>query len=80
MGFILDGLESEAYDRSYSDRALLRRVAGYFKPYTRAMAAIAVALALNRKIPILVSQTLFRRKLSNDEITEYEGLVKSVKF
>jgi len=40
----------------------------------------AVALALNRKIPILVSQTLFRRKLSNDEITEYEGLVKSVKF
>jgi len=40
----------------------------------------AVALALNKKIPIQVSQSLFRRKLSNEEITEYEGLVKSVKF
>ena len=40
----------------------------------------AVALALNRKIPILVNQTLLRRKLSQDEIKEYEGLVKTVKF
>jgi len=40
----------------------------------------AVALALNKKIPIQVSQSLFRRKLSSEEITEYEGLVKSVKF
>ncbi|MEW6666945.1 MAG: bifunctional nuclease family protein [Thermodesulfobacteriota bacterium] len=40
----------------------------------------AVALALNRKIPILVNQNLFRRKLSQEEIKEYEGLVKSVKF
>lgn len=40
----------------------------------------AVALALNRKIPILVHQDLFRRKLTPEEIREYEGLVKSVKF
>jgi bifunctional DNase/RNase len=40
----------------------------------------AVALALNRKIPILVNQSLLRRKLSKDEIKEYEGLLKSVKF
>jgi bifunctional DNase/RNase len=40
----------------------------------------AVALALNRKIPILVNQALFRRKLSQEEIKEFEGLVKSVKF
>lgn len=40
----------------------------------------AVALALNRKIPILVNQSLFRRRLSKEEITEYEGLLKSVKF
>lgn len=40
----------------------------------------AVALALNRKIPILVRQGLFRRKLTKDEIKEYEGLVKGVKF
>jgi bifunctional DNase/RNase len=40
----------------------------------------AVALALNRKIPILVNQELFRRKLTQEEIKEYEGLVKAVKF
>jgi len=40
----------------------------------------AVALALNRRIPILVHQDLFRRKLTPDEVKEYEGLVKTVKF
>ena len=40
----------------------------------------AVALALNRKIPIMVNQELFRRKLTQEEIKEYEGLVKTVKF
>ena len=40
----------------------------------------AVALALRRKIPILVRQGLFRRKLSPKEIEEYEGLIKTVKF
>jgi len=40
----------------------------------------AVALALNRKIPILVRRDLFRRKLTQQEVKEYEGLVKSVKF
>jgi uncharacterized protein len=40
----------------------------------------AVALALNRKIPILVHQDLFRRKLTPEEVKEYEGLVKTVKF
>jgi bifunctional DNase/RNase len=40
----------------------------------------AVALALNRKIPILVNQSLFRRRLSKEEIKEYEGLLKTVKF
>lgn len=40
----------------------------------------AVALALNRKIPILVRQDLFRRKLTPEEVKEYEGIVKTVKF
>ncbi len=40
----------------------------------------AVALALNRKVPIFVRQDLFRRKLTKEEVKEYEGLVKSVKF
>ena len=40
----------------------------------------AVALALNRKIPIMVKQDLFRRKLTKEQLEEYEGLVKTVKF
>ncbi|MGD8370078.1 MAG: bifunctional nuclease family protein [Syntrophobacterales bacterium] len=40
----------------------------------------AVALALNRKIPILVNQKLFRRELTPEEIKEYEEICKTVKF
>ena len=32
MGFILDGLDTEAYDRSYRDRDLLVRLLSYFRP------------------------------------------------
>ena len=59
MGFILDGLESEAYDRQYSDRELLRRVLAYFAPYRKRMLLVAVALTLNSLAgsggPILIS-------------------------
>jgi bifunctional DNase/RNase len=40
----------------------------------------AVALALNRKIPILVNKKLLRRELTPDEIKEYEEICKTVKF
>ena len=40
----------------------------------------AVALALNRKIPILVNRKLLRRELTPDEIKEYEEICKTVKF
>ena len=47
MGFILDGLETEAYDRTYSDRELLRRIVSYFRPHARAMVAVSLAIAVN---------------------------------
>ncbi|MCX6028185.1 MAG: ABC transporter ATP-binding protein [Chloroflexi bacterium] len=47
MGFILDGLESETYDRNYSDRELLRRVVSYFGPHRKKMALVAGAITLN---------------------------------
>jgi bifunctional DNase/RNase len=40
----------------------------------------AVALALNRKIPLLVHPKLFRRELTPDEVKEYEDICKTVKF
>jgi ATP-binding cassette subfamily B protein len=60
MGFILDGLEAEAYDRSYGDGELIRRIAGYFRPYARKMASVALlvsgAAVVEALVPIAVSR------------------------
>jgi bifunctional DNase/RNase len=40
----------------------------------------AVALALHEKCAIMVHRKLLRRELSEDEIQEYEMIVKTVKF
>jgi ATP-binding cassette, subfamily B, bacterial len=59
MGFIFDGLDSEGYDRSYSDRELLRRILGYFRPKLATMAVVAVMIVLHSatqaSIPLLIS-------------------------
>jgi ABC-type multidrug transport system fused ATPase/permease subunit len=60
MGFVLDGLEAEDYDRNYGDRALVRRIGAYFRPHTRAMAGVAgmVALATLAEtiVPVVISR------------------------
>lgn len=62
MGFILDGLGTEAYDRSYSDRELIRRIIGYFRPHARQMIVIAIMITLHSATatgsPILVSSAI----------------------
>jgi ATP-binding cassette subfamily B protein len=62
MPFILDGLESEAYDRTYADTALLRRILGYFAPSRRSMAVAAAALTLSSAAgsggPVLIARAL----------------------
>jgi ABC-type multidrug transport system fused ATPase/permease subunit len=62
MGFILDGLDSEGYDRTYSDAALVRRILGYFKPQSRKMVLAAGMIAgtalLDAIIPIFISRSL----------------------
>ncbi len=62
MGFILDGLESESYDRQYSDRELLARILDYFKPYTGQMVLVAVMITLNSVMtavgPILIATAI----------------------
>jgi ATP-binding cassette subfamily B protein len=45
MGFF-SGLDAEAYDRSYSDRQLVARMADYFRPHARRMGGIVAALLL----------------------------------
>ena len=62
MGFILDGLESESYDRQYSDRDLLRRIVSYFQPHRGRMALIAVTITLNSLMgalgPIVIARAV----------------------
>lgn len=40
----------------------------------------AVALALHQNCPILVHRKLLRRELSQDELLEYDAIIKTVKF
>lgn len=62
MPFILDGLDSEDYDRSYNDRELLRRIIGYFRPYRNQIYLTSLMLTLNSAAgtagPILISKSL----------------------
>lgn len=62
MGFILDGLETESYDRQYSDRELLDRIIGYFRPYSSRMGVIAVMITLNSVMgalgPIVIARAI----------------------
>ncbi|HTX80395.1 MAG TPA: ABC transporter ATP-binding protein, partial [Longilinea sp.] len=58
MGFF-EGLDAEAYDRKYSDRALIGRILAYFKPQVRQMTLVvvmAVVIAtMDAAMPVVVS-------------------------
>jgi ABC-type multidrug transport system fused ATPase/permease subunit len=60
MGFIMDGLDAEAYDRTYTDRQLLNRIFSYFKPHLPAMTVVAGMIVLNSVmetvLPLLVAR------------------------
>jgi ATP-binding cassette subfamily B protein len=64
MGFIMDGLDAESYDRVYRDRDLVARIIRYFRPQAPRMAAVALAIVLNSLVstglPIYISSTLDR--------------------
>jgi len=60
MDFLMDGLDAEAYDRSYSDGELLRRILAYFKPQWPVMVFVAVVIVGNSLVdallPFLISR------------------------
>ncbi|PLS79215.1 MAG: ABC transporter ATP-binding protein [Chloroflexi bacterium] len=60
MGFVLDGLDKEDYDREYSDRELVRRIRVYFAPHLRTMALVAgmivLAAVVDMGVPIIISR------------------------
>jgi ATP-binding cassette subfamily B protein len=59
MGFIMEGLEAEPYDRNYSDRQLIVRIIGYFQPKLRIMLVVAGLIILTSLLdtvfPVLIS-------------------------
>jgi ATP-binding cassette, subfamily B, bacterial len=62
MGFVMDGLDAEAYDRQYTDRQLVGRILGYFRPQTRRIllvaASITAAALLDVAVPVYISRSL----------------------
>jgi ABC-type multidrug transport system fused ATPase/permease subunit len=60
MGFILAGLDTEGYDRTYSDRELIRRIIGYFGPEWKRMSLVATMIlfrsGFNVARPLLIAR------------------------
>ncbi len=62
MGFIMNGIGAEAYDREYTDRQLLARILTYFRPHLGTMVMVAVFIMLNSimdaAFPFLIARGL----------------------
>lgn len=60
MGFIMDGIDAEAYDRNYSDGQLIRRIVGYFKPQVGRVVLISSMILLTSVVdmvlPVLIAR------------------------
>jgi ABC-type multidrug transport system fused ATPase/permease subunit len=64
MGFIMDGLDAEAYDRVYSQRVIIGRILGYFASRRWLLLAVAGLIVLNSLtyivLPVLISRGIDR--------------------
>ena len=64
MGFIMDGLNAESYDRSYSNRQLIGRLGRYFRPFLPVMGLVSAMIVLNSlmdaALPILIARGVDR--------------------
>ncbi|HEV2527173.1 MAG TPA: ABC transporter ATP-binding protein [Thermomicrobiales bacterium] len=64
MGFFMDGLEAEDYDRKYSDKDLVGRIVTYFRDHRKTMLVVALlafsASVLGAVIPFLISSVIDR--------------------
>src|SRR5215510_6583748 len=69
MGFFA-GLNDEKYDRQYTDRELVRRIIGYFKPQTQRLAWIVILVivlaGIGAALPVVVARMLDTLKTQPD--------------
>ncbi len=75
MGFFMDGLDADRYDRTYGDRYLLRSILGYFRPYRRTMLLVALVIVL-AALMRTVLQVLLARGI--DALAEGETLRRTL--
>lgn len=77
MGFIMDGLDAEGYDREYSDGELVRRIMNYFKPERFRITAVSIAVVLNAgmdtALPIAISYYLDRLQQSPETFSAMQA-------
>lgn len=85
MGFFA-GLEEEKYDRTYSDRELVSRMAEYFRPYKRPVILALVSLAITSGsmalIPIVVAKgvDLIAQDFSTEAVLSLAGVLFFIGF
>ncbi|NDJ85641.1 MAG: ABC transporter ATP-binding protein [Chloroflexi bacterium] len=64
MGFIMDGLDAEDYDRQYGDKVLVQRIITYFRQEFSRMLFVALAIFLTALVstglPIYISASIDR--------------------
>jgi ABC-type multidrug transport system fused ATPase/permease subunit len=79
MGFVLDGLDKEAYDREYSDRELIRRIRAYFAPHMRTMGIVAGMIVLtsvvDMGVPVIISRGIDMLAASNNGSSQLPVLI-----
>ncbi len=60
MAAIMSGLDAEAYDRQYNDKALIQRILSYFRPHRRKVISISITTfilsILGAALPIVIAQ------------------------
>ncbi|HRE47859.1 MAG TPA: ABC transporter ATP-binding protein [Aggregatilineales bacterium] len=77
MGFLMDGLDAEGYDRSYSDQQLVRRILSYFRPHARKMAFIAL-LVVGSSLAATLSPVVISRGLDQMQVDPSTTLVATI--
>ena len=72
MGFLMDGLDAEAYDKTYGDGVLTRRVLRYFWAQAPRVAIVSLAIVLNAAcetaLPIYISKSLDAFAAGEDDL------------
>ena len=62
MGFLMDGIAAEEYDRTYGDRELVGRIFTYFRAEGRRMLVVSLAVAaaslLTTALPVVMSRAI----------------------